>query len=94
MNLHMKLGDNGEAFFVTEMGDDQVVPLHLATSPIPSDGGALMGCCAENGVMKKRRRRRRKFKVEGVRKEDSLEFSEEELFNIDINDSEQPDENR
>ncbi|XP_056620098.1 phosphatidate phosphatase LPIN1 isoform X2 [Triplophysa dalaica] len=93
VNLHMKLGDNGEAFFVKEMEDDQVVPFYLATSPIPSDGVALMGCCAENGVMKKRRKRRRKFKVEGVRKENSLEFSEEEQFNIDINDSEQSDEN-
>lgn len=90
----MKLGDNGEAFFVKEMEDDQVVPFYLATSPIPSDGVVLMGCCAENGVMKKRRKRRRKFKVEGMRKENSLEFSEEEQFNIDINDSEQSDENR
>lgn len=91
VNLHMKLGENGEAFFVKEMEDDQVVPLHLATSPIPSDGGALMGCCAENGGMKKRRRKRRKFKVEGMRKEESLEL---ELFNIVINDTEQQDENR
>uniref|UniRef100_A0A8C6TW50 phosphatidate phosphatase n=1 Tax=Neogobius melanostomus TaxID=47308 RepID=A0A8C6TW50_9GOBI len=41
--LHMKLGDNGEAFFVQEMEDNQeVVPSYLATSPILSDGAVLM----------------------------------------------------
>lgn len=41
--LHMKLGDNGEAFFVQEMENDQeVVPSYLATSPILADGPVLM----------------------------------------------------
>ncbi|XP_015261828.1 PREDICTED: phosphatidate phosphatase LPIN1 isoform X4 [Gekko japonicus] len=39
----MKLGDNGEAFFVEETSNDQdTIPYHLATSPILSDGAALM----------------------------------------------------
>ncbi|KAK5903689.1 hypothetical protein CgunFtcFv8_007446 [Champsocephalus gunnari] len=43
VNLHMKLGDNGEAFFVQETENDQeVVPSYLATSPILSDGALLM----------------------------------------------------
>ncbi|XP_053744215.1 phosphatidate phosphatase LPIN1-like [Synchiropus splendidus] len=43
VNLHMKLGDNGEAFFVQETEDDQeVVPSYLATSPILSDGAMLL----------------------------------------------------
>uniref|UniRef100_A0A672GZ14 phosphatidate phosphatase n=1 Tax=Salarias fasciatus TaxID=181472 RepID=A0A672GZ14_SALFA len=43
VELHMKLGDNGEAFFVQETQNDQeVVPSYLATSPIMSDGVALM----------------------------------------------------
>ncbi|XP_047430037.1 phosphatidate phosphatase LPIN1 isoform X2 [Mugil cephalus] len=43
VDLHMKLGDKGEAFFVQETENDQeVVPSYLATSPILSDGGALM----------------------------------------------------
>ncbi|XP_051472274.1 phosphatidate phosphatase LPIN1 isoform X3 [Apus apus] len=43
VDLHMKLGDNGEAFFVQEMDNDQeVIPYHLATSPIRSEGAALM----------------------------------------------------
>ncbi|XP_061610789.1 phosphatidate phosphatase LPIN1 isoform X2 [Phyllopteryx taeniolatus] len=43
VDLHMKLGDNGEAFFVKEMENNQeVVPPYLATSPILSDGLVLM----------------------------------------------------
>ncbi|NWX07709.1 LPIN1 phosphatase, partial [Caloenas nicobarica] len=43
VDLHMKLGDNGEAFFVQEMDNDQeVIPFHLSTSPILSEGAALM----------------------------------------------------
>ncbi|XP_029794144.1 phosphatidate phosphatase LPIN1 isoform X2 [Suricata suricatta] len=43
VDLHMKLGDNGEAFFVQEADNDQeVIPMYLATSPILSDGAARM----------------------------------------------------
>ncbi|XP_069706584.1 phosphatidate phosphatase LPIN1 isoform X1 [Phaenicophaeus curvirostris] len=43
VDLHMKLGDNGEAFFVQEMdNDEEVIPYHLCTSPILSEGTALM----------------------------------------------------
>uniref|UniRef100_A0A674NC27 phosphatidate phosphatase n=1 Tax=Takifugu rubripes TaxID=31033 RepID=A0A674NC27_TAKRU len=37
VNLHMKLGDNGEAFFVQESEQQNLVPAHLATSPIPTE---------------------------------------------------------
>lgn len=38
VDLHMKLGDNGEAFFVQETEQqNQIVPAHLATSPIPTE---------------------------------------------------------
>ncbi|XP_040910382.1 phosphatidate phosphatase LPIN2 isoform X1 [Toxotes jaculatrix] len=38
VDLHMKLGDNGEAFFVQEAEQqNQIVPAHLATSPIPTE---------------------------------------------------------
>lgn len=38
VDLHMKLGDNGEAFFVEETEEeDELVPAYLATSPIPTD---------------------------------------------------------
>ncbi|XP_043938172.1 phosphatidate phosphatase LPIN1 isoform X2 [Protopterus annectens] len=43
VGLHMKLGENGEAFFVEETEDDkEIVPSHLATSPILSEGAALL----------------------------------------------------
>ncbi|KAJ7398830.1 hypothetical protein BTVI_121448 [Pitangus sulphuratus] len=43
VDLHMKLGDNGEAFFVQETDNNQeVIPYHLSTSPILSEGTALM----------------------------------------------------
>ncbi|XP_008298783.1 phosphatidate phosphatase LPIN2 [Stegastes partitus] len=38
VELHMKLGDNGEAFFVQETEqNNEVVPAHLVTSPIPTE---------------------------------------------------------
>ncbi|XP_072544223.1 phosphatidate phosphatase LPIN2 [Salminus brasiliensis] len=38
VDLHMKLGDNGEAFFVQETEvQNELVPAHLATSPIPTE---------------------------------------------------------
>ncbi|XP_071067817.1 phosphatidate phosphatase LPIN3 isoform X2 [Dasypus novemcinctus] len=39
VDLHMKLGDSGEAFFVQELeSDEEHVPLRLCTSPIPWGG--------------------------------------------------------
>lgn len=39
VDIHMKLGESGEAFFVEECseGEMEVLPHHMATSPIPSD---------------------------------------------------------
>ncbi|XP_044866645.1 phosphatidate phosphatase LPIN1 isoform X1 [Mauremys mutica] len=52
VDLHMKLGDNGEAFFVQEMDNDQeVIPYHLATSPILSEGAALMESQLKRNLM-------------------------------------------
>uniref|UniRef100_A0AAR2K6N4 phosphatidate phosphatase n=1 Tax=Pygocentrus nattereri TaxID=42514 RepID=A0AAR2K6N4_PYGNA len=96
VNLHMKLGENGEAFFVTQTENDQeVVPSYLATSPILSDAAVLMGSSVqslgpslsgtESSAMKKRRKRRRKSKMDSVKREPSAEYSEdEEVFTIDI----------
>ncbi|XP_035799901.1 phosphatidate phosphatase LPIN1 isoform X7 [Amphiprion ocellaris] len=43
VSLHMKLGENGEAFFVKETENKlEVVPSYLATSPIMSVGEELM----------------------------------------------------
>jgi phosphatidate phosphatase LPIN len=35
-NLQMKLGEQGEAFFVTETEEDESIPLFYATSPMPT----------------------------------------------------------
>lgn len=37
LEIHMKLGESGEAFFVEGLEDDEEndIPEHLATSPIP-----------------------------------------------------------
>lgn len=37
LDIHMKLGESGEAFFVEELenSDNEEIPEHLATSPIP-----------------------------------------------------------
>ncbi|KAM9154991.1 phosphatidate phosphatase LPIN1 isoform 2-T5 [Pangshura tecta] len=52
VDLHMKLGDNGEAFFVQEMDNDQeVIPYHLTTSPILSEGASLMESQLKRNLM-------------------------------------------
>ncbi|XP_057196445.1 phosphatidate phosphatase LPIN2-like isoform X3 [Triplophysa rosa] len=86
VDLHMKLGDNGEAFFVQEtQQDSETIPAHLVTSPIPSDcdavfwgqESAVIGSCVEGGVMeddstvmRKKKRRRRKPKTTEQRKDE------------------------
>ncbi|KAL2085318.1 hypothetical protein ACEWY4_018638 [Coilia grayii] len=59
VDLHMKLGDNGEAFFVQETEKhNEVIPAHLVTSPIPTedlgfwarDPRVIGSSCAEGGV--------------------------------------------
>uniref|UniRef100_A0A8B9L6V0 phosphatidate phosphatase n=1 Tax=Astyanax mexicanus TaxID=7994 RepID=A0A8B9L6V0_ASTMX len=103
VDLHMKLGENGEAFFVKQTENDQeVVPSYLATSPILSDGAVMMSSSIqtlgpsvsgiENGAIKKRRKRRRKSKVDSVKREPSAEYSkDEEVFTIDISSNEGDD---
>uniref|UniRef100_A0A8D0A1R2 phosphatidate phosphatase n=1 Tax=Sander lucioperca TaxID=283035 RepID=A0A8D0A1R2_SANLU len=57
VELHMKLGDNGEAFFVQETEQhNEIVPAHLVTSPIPTEEALFRsreprcgGSAAENG---------------------------------------------
>ncbi|TRY58610.1 hypothetical protein DNTS_007610 [Danionella cerebrum] len=68
VNLHMKLGDNGEAFFVEENEDfETTVPAHLCTSPIPTDVSEALevsecqsgASCSSNRRKKRRRKRAR-----------------------------------
>ncbi|KAM7006045.1 phosphatidate phosphatase LPIN2 [Tautogolabrus adspersus] len=64
VDLHMKLGDNGEAFFVEE-NENMEVPAHLCTSPIPHETPEELEETGEgpfmtgSGARKKKRRRKR-----------------------------------
>ncbi|XP_028262305.1 phosphatidate phosphatase LPIN2 isoform X2 [Parambassis ranga] len=64
VDLHMKLGDNGEAFFVEE-NENMEVPAHLCTSPIPLEvpdeveETAAGSSVAASGTRRKKRRRKR-----------------------------------
>uniref|UniRef100_A0AAQ5XTX6 phosphatidate phosphatase n=1 Tax=Amphiprion ocellaris TaxID=80972 RepID=A0AAQ5XTX6_AMPOC len=95
VDLHMKLGDNGEAFFVQETENDQeVVPSYLATSPILSDDASLMRSSGPpvqtlgslGGETKKRRKRRRKSRADSVRREESGDYSadDDDVFSIEM----------
>lgn len=86
VDLHMKLGDSGEAFFVQELdSDEEEVPPRLCTSPIPWGGlsgfpsGSQLGTASEpEGLFitgRRKRRRRRKPR----RREDAVDSSSEEL---------------
>ncbi|KAM5246736.1 phosphatidate phosphatase LPIN3 isoform 2-T2 [Ctenodactylus gundi] len=88
VDLHMKLGDSGEAFFVQELqSDEEDVPPRLCTSPIPWGGlsgfpsDSQLGTASEpEGLVttgrRKRRRRRKSRRKEGAVATDS---SSEEL---------------
>ncbi|XP_035008379.1 phosphatidate phosphatase LPIN1 isoform X1 [Hippoglossus stenolepis] len=53
VSLHMKLGENGEAFFVKETENMlEVVPSYLATSPIMSIGEELMESQLGRGTLR------------------------------------------
>ncbi|XP_069742425.1 phosphatidate phosphatase LPIN1 isoform X3 [Narcine bancroftii] len=58
VELQMKLGDNGEAFFVQEATNNKVnVPLRLATSPIIiSEGAALMETTVGGSLLDKQKK--------------------------------------
>uniref|UniRef100_A0A8C5VST9 phosphatidate phosphatase n=1 Tax=Microcebus murinus TaxID=30608 RepID=A0A8C5VST9_MICMU len=126
VDLHMKLGDNGEAFFVQETDNDQeVIPMYLATSPILSEGASRMECQlkrnsvdrargldpsvpaqatppgespSSGSLVKKRRKRRRKSQLDSLKRDDSINTSEDEdMFPIEMSsdeDTELPDSSR
>ncbi|NWI50645.1 LPIN3 phosphatase, partial [Calyptomena viridis] len=75
VDLHMKLGDNGEAFFVQESEENEdSIPPCLCTSPIPTEQsleGAVQPSCGQEATraevtQRKRRRCRRKPKRKEV----------------------------
>ncbi|XP_077429416.1 phosphatidate phosphatase LPIN2 isoform X2 [Vanacampus margaritifer] len=104
VDLHMKLGDNGEAFFVEQNENlESEVPAHLCTSPIPldcpedteeiNDGSSLSG----SGTRRKRRRRKRVRSDSHQREEGSSSSDEQEKdreWDKDHNRQESPDQDK
>ncbi|NXT42757.1 LPIN3 phosphatase, partial [Pelecanoides urinatrix] len=85
VDLHMKLGDNGEAFFVQELEENEgSIPSRLCTSPIPTEESPEDAAQPSRGqeassadvTLRKRRRRRRKPKRKEV-SDSELEGCEE-----------------
>uniref|UniRef100_A0A3Q0SDY7 phosphatidate phosphatase n=1 Tax=Amphilophus citrinellus TaxID=61819 RepID=A0A3Q0SDY7_AMPCI len=83
VDLHMKLGDNGEAFFVEENENMEVmVPAHLCTSPIPvevaeemeetTEGSSISGSCS-----RRKKRRRKRIRSDCHLKEEASSSSDE-----------------
>ncbi|NWY73169.1 LPIN3 phosphatase, partial [Erithacus rubecula] len=75
VDLHMKLGDNGEAFFVEEAEEHEgSIPVFLRTSPIckqQSPGDAVQPSTSAGGIPHRRRRRKRRLRNNEVLDSDS-----------------------
>uniref|UniRef100_A0A1A8NLQ6 phosphatidate phosphatase n=4 Tax=Nothobranchius TaxID=28779 RepID=A0A1A8NLQ6_9TELE len=83
VDLHMKLGDNGEAFFV-EQNENMEVPAYLCTSPIPQEAPEKVEETPEgllgtgSGARRKKRRRKRVRSDPHLREEVSSSSEERE----------------
>uniref|UniRef100_A0A7N9AZW7 phosphatidate phosphatase n=1 Tax=Mastacembelus armatus TaxID=205130 RepID=A0A7N9AZW7_9TELE len=89
--LHMKLGDNGEAFFVEENENMESVqtfytwfqvPAHLCTSPIPLDvpeeiAESTEGSSIAGSAARRKKRRRKRMRSDPHLKEDTSSSSDE-----------------
>ncbi|XP_066480790.1 phosphatidate phosphatase LPIN3 [Tiliqua scincoides] len=91
VDLHMKLGDNGEAFFVQQMEKEkESIPVSLCTSPIPLEKksepvarssslyGNPEGLISEMALRKKRKRKKKSKKKESTAESTSEEETESE----------------
>ncbi|XP_060086898.1 phosphatidate phosphatase LPIN3 [Heteronotia binoei] len=91
VDLHMKLGDNGEAFFVEESEEQkESIPISLCTSPIPSEKNSdpatrYSSLCgnpdasrSDTTLHKKRRRKRKARRMESPADSTSEEQEETE----------------
>uniref|UniRef100_A0A8C1NCW1 phosphatidate phosphatase n=1 Tax=Cyprinus carpio TaxID=7962 RepID=A0A8C1NCW1_CYPCA len=91
VSLHMKLGDNGEAFFVEENEDFETrVPAHLCTSPIPTDVPEVseviesLSSAASSSNRRKKRRRKRARSDTHVHEDASSSSDEKESLDQDV----------
>uniref|UniRef100_A0A8C1UK70 phosphatidate phosphatase n=1 Tax=Cyprinus carpio TaxID=7962 RepID=A0A8C1UK70_CYPCA len=97
VSLHMKLGDNGEAFFVKENEDFETrVPAHLCTSPIPTDVPDVSevtespSSITSSSSRRKKRRRKRARSDTHLREEASSSSDEKESLDQDFLKEESP----
>uniref|UniRef100_A0AAR2JZN3 phosphatidate phosphatase n=1 Tax=Pygocentrus nattereri TaxID=42514 RepID=A0AAR2JZN3_PYGNA len=84
IDLHMKLGDNGEAFFVEENENlEAAVPAHLCTSPIPTEIPEISEVAESPSSTtlfssnRRKKRRRRRARSDAHLHEDGSSSSEE-----------------
>ncbi|XP_034022928.1 phosphatidate phosphatase LPIN2-like isoform X2 [Thalassophryne amazonica] len=83
VDLHMKLGDNGEAFFVEENENmEDKVPAYLCTSPIPFEIIDDLEETAESasipgGGTRKKKRRRKRVRSDAHMRDDTASSSDE-----------------
>ncbi|XP_040926550.2 phosphatidate phosphatase LPIN2-like isoform X2 [Betta splendens] len=111
VDLHMKLGDSGEAFFVQETEqNNEFVPAHLATSPIPTEEVPFRsrGSAGDSGQPlspddvqlssssggKKKKRRRRKHKAEPRKEEPTAAGGELEPCELSSDEEYNPQHGR
>ncbi|CAG5983014.1 unnamed protein product [Menidia menidia] len=93
VDLHMKLGDNGEAFFVEE-NESSGVPAHLCTSPIPMEDPEEIEEATEGtpvtGSRRKKRRRKRMRSDAHLREEASSSSEERDREKESEREADQP----
>ncbi|CAB1315455.1 unnamed protein product, partial [Coregonus sp. 'balchen'] len=82
VHLQMKLGDNGEAFFVEENEDfESRVPAHLCTSPIhielPEGAEETFEGLPSSGSTRRKKRRRKRIRSDSHLREDGSSSSDE-----------------
>ncbi|XP_026853416.2 phosphatidate phosphatase LPIN2 isoform X1 [Electrophorus electricus] len=84
VDLHMKLGDNGEAFFVEESENLEAgLPAHLCTSPIPievpqfSEVTESPSSTTSSSSTRRKKRRRKRARCDAHPREDCSSSSEE-----------------
>ncbi|KAG5836158.1 hypothetical protein ANANG_G00251600 [Anguilla anguilla] len=77
VELHMKLGDNGEAFFVEENEHlEERVPAHLCTSPIPTEGPESPES-PPSALCRRKKRRRKRVRSDSHLREDGGSSSDD-----------------
>ncbi|XP_027858009.1 phosphatidate phosphatase LPIN2 [Xiphophorus couchianus] len=76
VDLHMKLGDNGEAFFVEEE-ENMDVPAFLCTSPIPLEVPEETDVISEGSGARKKKRWRKHVRYDNQQRDEANSSSEE-----------------